>query len=63
MSEIPKIIFGDDSKKLVFEDIQPKLVFANEAKKLIFDVDVIDYLLIGSNSFLLIGTGNSKLRI
>jgi hypothetical protein len=38
MSEIPKLIFSDDSKKLVFEDLQPKLVFANEAKKLIFDI-------------------------
>ncbi|GAG81264.1 unnamed protein product [marine sediment metagenome] len=63
MSEIPKLKFSDESKNIVFEDLNPKLVFADEFKKLVFDVAVVDYLLIGSNSFLLIGTGNSKLRI
>lgn len=38
MSEIAKLVFGDESKKLIFEDLQPKLVFADEFKKLIFDV-------------------------
>lgn len=36
MSE--KLVFGDNSKKLIFEDLQPKLVFADEFKKLIFDI-------------------------
>jgi len=38
MSETPKLVFANESAKLVFEDLQPKLVFANEAKKLIFDI-------------------------
>ena len=63
MSEIAKLIFGDESKKLIFEDLQPKLVFADEFNKMIFDIPVIDYLLVGPKSFLLIGSGNSKLRI
>ena len=63
MSEMPKLVFANEFKKLIFEDLQPKLVFANEFKKLIFDIPVIDYLLIGSKSFLLTGSGNSKLRI
>lgn len=40
MSEFAKLIFGDENKKLIFEDLQPKLVFADEFKKLIFDLPV-----------------------
>ena len=38
MSEIAKVVFEDDLKKLTFEDLQPKVIFANEFKKLVFDV-------------------------
>lgn len=58
-----KVVFEDDFKKAIFADEFPKVVFANDFKKAIFDIPVIDYLLIGENSFLLIGSGNSKLRI
>lgn len=58
-----KVVFEDDFKKAIFTDEFPKVVFADEFKKAIFDIPVIDYLLIGSKSFLLIGSGNSKLRI
>ena len=37
MSEIAKLVFGDDSKKLIFEDLNPELVFADDTKKLVFD--------------------------
>lgn len=35
MSE--KLVFEDDFKKLIFEDLQPKLVFEDDFKKLEFD--------------------------
>ena len=38
MSEISKVVFENDIKELVFEDLQPDLVFANEYKKLVFDI-------------------------
>ncbi len=38
MSEQPKLVFEDASKKLIFEDLQPKLVLADESKKLVFDI-------------------------
>lgn len=64
MSEFAKLIFADESKKLIFEDLQPKLIFADEFKKLIFDVEEIgDFLLVGVGEFLLIDTHNGKLRI
>lgn len=47
MSEIAKIVFEDDFKKLTFEDLQPKVIFANEFKKLVFDtinpIGIFDY--------------------
>ena len=58
-----KLKFSDDFKKLVFEGRNAKLKFSDTFKKLIFDTPVIDFLLTGENSFLLIGSGNSKLRI
>ncbi len=38
MSEIPKIVFENDSKELIFENSNPKIVFANEFNKLKFDI-------------------------
>ena len=58
-----KVVFGDEFKKVIFADKNPKVVFGDEFKKHVFDIDSTDFLLIGENSFLLIGSGNSKLRI
>ncbi len=40
MSDQPKLIFTDESKKLKFEDLSAKLIFADESKKLIFDIAI-----------------------
>ena len=42
MSEQPKLIFTDKSKKLKFEDLAAKLIFTDESKKLIFDITITD---------------------
>ncbi len=38
MSNQPKLIFADESKKLKFEDLSAKLKFGDESKKLVFDI-------------------------
>ena len=38
MSDQPKLIFADESKKLKFADLSAKLIFGDESKKLIFDI-------------------------
>ena len=40
MSDQPKLIFADESKKLKFEDLSAKLIFADESKKLVFDITI-----------------------
>ena len=40
MSDQPKLIFADESKKLKFEDLSAKLIFGDESKKLIFDITI-----------------------
>ncbi len=67
MSDQPKLIFADESKKLKFEDLSAKLIFADESKKLIFDITQVtevapDFLLIAVGDNLLIAVGD-KLKI
>ena len=54
MSDVPKLIFADESKKLKFEDLSAKLIFADESKKLIFDITIVSDVVPGGIGVMII---------